>query len=306
MYNNLIIDGNNFLYRAYFAQKKYPKFHNGLNIAPIHKFLTMLKNLMEEYTPNNVYITWDKRSNPDAVNFRRTLVSSYKEQRVESDDTRQIHTYFPIIINICNTLGIKTILPYSLEGDDVIYYLCSVLEGNNLIVSSDRDLLQLVSHKTDQLLPNRGIVDINNFVEFAGCSLESYILFKAIKGDVSDNIEGLPKFGDKRACTLAEEINKSSLEEYDKLTDEQKELIRNNLKVVDISYGMKNCSDDMLHAEQQINEQRDSKFNRKEFIDLMNEYGGTSVLRQIGSWQQLFSKITNDQDCENWIDNLSL
>ena len=306
MYNNLIIDGNNFLYRAYFAQKKYPKFHNGINVAPIHKFLTMLKNLMEEYTPDNVYITWDKRSNPDAVNFRRALVSSYKEQRIESDDTKQIHTYFPIIIDICNTLGIKTVLPYSLEGDDVIYYLCSVLTGENLIVSSDRDLLQLVSGTTDQLLPNRGIVNINNFMEFAGCSLESYILFKAIKGDISDNIGGLPKFGDKRACTLAEEINKTSLEKYDNLTDEQKDLIINNLKVVDISYGMKCCPDDASFASQQIIDQTDSKFNRRAFMDIMNEYGGTSVLRQIGSWQQLFLKVNNEQDCENWMDNLSL
>jgi len=304
MYNNLIIDGNNFLYRAYFAQKKYPKFHNGINIAPIFKFLTMLKNLMEEYTPNNVYFTWDKRSNPDAVNFRRALVSTYKEQRVESEDTKQIHTYFPIIINICNTLGIKTVLPYSLEGDDVIYYLCSVLDGNNLIVSSDRDLLQLVSGTTDQLLPNRGVVNVVNFAEFAGCSLESYILFKAIKGDVSDNIEGLPKFGDKRACILAEEISKCTLDTCESITNEQRNLIKNNLKVVDIAYGMKNCPDDITFADQQIIDQYDNKFDRRAFMDIMNEYGGTSVLRQIGSWQQLFDKKKDDP--ENWINYLSM
>ena len=305
MYNNLIIDGNNFLYRAYFAQKKYPKFHNGMNVSPIHKFLTMLKNLMEEHTPSKVYITWDKRSNPDAVNFRRALVASYKEQRVESDDTKQIHTYFPILINICNSLGIKTILPYSLEGDDVIYYLTSVLDGTNLIVSSDRDLLQLVSGTTDQLLPNRGIVNINNFVEFAGCSLESYILFKAIKGDISDNIEGLPKFGDKRACTLAEEISKCSLEEFDKLTPEQKDSILNNLKVVDISYGMKQSQEDMIFANQQLLDQQDNRFNRRGFLDLMNEYQGTSFTRQIGSWQQLFN-IEEEENIDNWINYLSM
>ena len=305
MYNNLIIDGNNFLYRAYFAQKKYPKFHNGMNVSPIHKFLTMLKNLMEEHTPSKVYITWDKRSNPDAVNFRRALVASYKEQRVESDDTKQIHTYFPILINICNSLGIKTILPYSLEGDDVIYYLTSVLDGTNLIVSSDRDLLQLVSGTTDQLLPNRGIVNVNNFVEFAGCSLESYILFKAIKGDISDNIEGLPKFGDKRACTLAEEISKCSLAEYDKLTLEQKDLILNNLKVVDISYGMKQSQEDMIFANQQLLDQQDNRFNRRGFLDLMNEYQGTSFTRQIGSWQQLFN-IEEEENIDNWINYLSM
>ena len=300
MYNNLIIDGNNFLYRAYFAQKKYPKIYNGVNVAPIFKFLSMLKNLMEEFTPDHVYITWDKRANPDAVNFRRALVSTYKEQRVESDDTKQIHTYFTILIDICNVLGIKTVLPYSLEGDDVIYYLCSVLEGENLIVSSDRDLLQLVSGTTDQLLPNRGIVNINNFVEFAGCSLESYI-----KGDISDNIAGLSKFGDKRACVLAEELSQCSLQEYSKLTDEQKTIIIDNLKVVDISYGMKNCPDDLNFAAEQLLTQTNNKFNRRGFIDIMNEYSGSGVIRQMGTWQQLFDK--KDQlSCDDWMETLSM
>jgi len=303
-YEKLIIDGNNLLYRAFFS-KNQPVFINNIDIGPIYRFLNMLKALVDYHLPKEIYFTWDKRLNPDVVNFRRELYPEYKTNRVESEDRTKIHIYCEIAIALCNSLGIKTILPYDLEADDVIYYLANKvsIDKKCLIISSDRDLLQLVNHNVHQFLPAKNtIVDLSNFEGYAGCDPVHFILYKAIMGDVSDNIKGLNKFGVVRAKTLAEKIN-NDLENSDDITDEQRNIITVNLKIMDLKYGLVYRPNDEKYFTEQLNAANNNVFDGEGFIALTEQYGLGGFRRQLGSWNALFNQNTSIDD---WFSNITM
>lgn len=303
-YTNLIVDGNNFLYRAFYT-KSVPRMVDGINTTPIYKFMVMLRTVVAQFTPDNIYFTWDKRINPDTVNFRRELSEGYKDNRTETDDTRSIHSYFPLLIELCNSLGIKTILPYDLEGDDVICYITNKTEGTNVIVSSDKDLLQLVSETTHQFLPNKQIiVNTDNFDLHAGCKLSAYVYYKAIMGDTSDNIKGLPGFGPVKSKILAERIYNQPIDEIEELSQEYKNILAIGLDTVDLSRGISYRPNDLIHFEQQWNDNH-SEFDRDQMEKLCHRYKFNDIIRQMGSWGPLFKeKIGND--VEDWLKNISM
>jgi len=300
-YDNLIIDGNNFLFRAFYS-KRPARNVDGLNVTPIYQSLYMLKVLAEWYSPKNIFFTWDKRLNPDFINFRRQIVGEYKENRIDTDDKKNVLSYMKVIVEFCNALGIKTIFPYDLEGDDVIYYLGQKLEGSTLIISSDRDLLQIVNNKIHQLIPTRNIiVTLENFEEFTTVKPEAFLLFKAIMGDKSDNINGLPKYGEVRAKTLAEKLvtqTTSELSEPIILTEEQEQIIKNNLKIMNLACAIVERPDEHKHYDQQLEQSYQNKFSADDFRQLCSVYGFENYLREIGTWKRLFD---NNFDETSWI-----
>lgn len=271
-YEKLIIDGNNLLYRAFFSKKK-PKIIRDIDVGPIYRFLSMLKNLTEYYLPKEIYFTWDKRINPDVVNFRREIYTPYKANRVESEDRAKIHNYCDIMIAFCKSLGIKTVLPYDLEADDVIHYLATNVSPDEkcLIISADRDLLQLVNNNIHQLLPAKNaIVDLSNFEEYAGCQREHFLLYKAIMGDTSDNIAGISGYGIVRARTLAEEISGNE-EAFNALSEDKKQIIKTNLIIMDLKNGLHYRPGDEQYFIDQIG--YELSFNGERFVRLTEHYG---------------------------------
>lgn len=303
-YEKLIIDGNNLLYRAFFSKKK-PKIVRGLDVGPIYRALHMLKNLVDYYLPKEIYFTWDKRLNPNVSNFRKELYPEYKANRVESEDREKIHNYCEILIQICDSLGIKTILPYDLEADDVINYLISNIKYDEkcLIVSSDRDLLQLVNDNIHQLLPLKNIiVNSSNFEEYAGCQLKDFLLYKAIMGDTSDNIAGLNKFGIVRARTLAEKINED-ISVYDELTTEQKNIIQINLKIMDLHKGLEYRPGDEQKFIDQLEKYKEISYDGNKFVNLTEYYGLGGFRRQLGEWNATFNPKFDEED---WLNNITM
>ena len=108
-YDNLIIDGNNFLFRAFYA-KRAPKYVNGLNVTPIHQFLSMLKSSTDNFKPSQVILTWDRKKNSTKRNFRKDLVP-YKENRPENDKMEELHQIINHVQRFVDVLGIHTYYP---------------------------------------------------------------------------------------------------------------------------------------------------------------------------------------------------
>lgn len=284
IYNRIIIDGNNFIYRAYHT-KRPPKELHGINTTPIHQFLYMIKNLAERYRPDSFCITWDKRLNPDGINFRKVLTeSSYKGQRIETDDTRKIFSYIDIIEDFTDALGIITVYPYNLEADDVIAYFSKMDDESNIIISSDRDLLQLVSEKTHVLLTSKNIlVTLDNFEEVAGVKKENFVLYKAILGDISDNIQGLDKYGPIKAKKLAEDYN------YNNLTKEQQEILDRNIKIMDLGFISDENDCEYNSYEKQYNEKQYLNYDGEKLKNLFEKYQFFNFRRTMGEWTSLFN-----------------
>lgn len=299
-YQRLIIDGNNFMYRAYHTQGP-PIIANGINTVPIYRFLTMLKSIVNRFKPDEVILTWDKRvapavpvpvkneepkaANPEPKsNFRKELVP-YKEQRTNVEEHTIIHDYIAHIQKFTDALGIETIYPCVFEADDVIAFLTTIDEKKNIIISSDKDLLQLVSEKTDIYLPTKKVVVTpENFEEVIGVKLETYLNYKAILGDISDNIPGLERYGPVKAKKLAEAMYNNG--EYT-LTEEQQKDLNRNLMLMNLHY----MNDDLIAERAIYREQFENNkidFNSSNFRAVCYTYGLHLFIREVGSWRTLF------------------
>lgn len=298
-YDKIIIDGNNLLYRAFFT-KRPARIINDLNISTIEQFLYMLKSVAVKFKPKEVILTWDKKLNQSKKNFRKELLA-YKEQRVENEKTIELLNNINHIQKFIDCLGIKTIYPYSTEADDVIRFLCKKF-SNCLVISNDKDLLQLVDENTHVYLPNKDIVVTNdNFEQNAGISKQLFVLFKSITGDVSDNVEGLQKYGPVRAKTLAEKIQEHLDFSKCELTDEQIQTIKTNLKVVDLSYLEKEHPEEYENFEQQLQNSQNCKYDSENLKNLFKEYELLKFYNNYNEWGMIFNTNKNKNDLLSFI-----
>lgn len=298
-YDRLIIDGNNFLFRAFYT-KRPDKYVNGVNTTPIHQFLYMLKSVVEKFHPQEIFITWDKKLNPDAKNFRKELVA-YKEHRPENEKTIKIFEGLEHIQKFIDALGIKTIYPYNLEADDAIRFLALLDNKRTVIVSSDNDLLQLVSSSVDLYFPTKQMmVNLENFEDLIGIEKKKFILYKAILGDISDNIPGLEKHGPVRAKNLTESLFSDDVHTFfnnmQLLEESTSLIIYRNLQIIDLAYAEQMSPEDYEHFRSQLEENSTNTFQGNKLNELFEHYQFYVFKRSIGDWNSLFNKSDEEQD----------
>lgn len=294
-YKTLVFDGNNILFRAFFT-KRPDNIINGINVTPIHQFLSMVKASVKRFRPEKIVFTWDKRINSTKPNFRKELVP-YKEQRVENEKTVELHQTIEHIQKFIDTLGIETIYPMNMEADDVIRYVAKNYEGPMMIVSSDKDLLQLVSEHVHILLPSKDIiVTLDNFEEVATVPKNLFILYKAILGDVSDNIKGLDRYGPVKAKALAQHIrDNNNFYDTDLITDEQRKIVERNIHVIDLRFAEEFCGDEYAFYREQTNT-FDRHFEVEPLKELFKSYEMNLFLNSFGEWNNLFNDRNDKSD----------
>lgn len=224
----LLIDGNNLLHRTYWIAKYNEK--EGSNLY-IELFLRSIKTYTEMYHPDHIICTWDKKMHLEEgeKNFRQELVE-YKEGR-DDEYNAKVYEHIDYINRFLLSMGIKIMYPGWLEADDIMHW-CSTQHPNDnfIIVSVDKDLLQLVSSNTVIYNPIKKVeYNIINFESLLNVSHNQFLLQKAIIGDNSDNIKGLDRVGEVKA--------KKYLSGEKQFTEEQKVIIERNLKIMDLSQG---------------------------------------------------------------------
>lgn len=235
----LIIDGNNLLHRVFWVSKNQEGCNDSLII---YNFLNSIKNLVKKFTPEKIICTWDKKLH-DAVNFRHQQNEEYKANRTKNDEIYQV-TY--PLDDLMNSMGIKVMYPYHLEADDIMHYISVKNKDQNIIVSTDKDILQLVNEYTIIYNPIKKILyNNNNFKSIIGNTPKEFLMIKAIIGDASDNIKGIHGYGLKRALKL---LNNPEL-----ITEKQLQIIEKNLNLIDLSKGW------------QVNEPREEYVYREQF-----------------------------------------
>lgn len=239
----LLIDGNNLLHRAFWIAKY--KEQEGSNLY-LEIFLKSIKLYVDLYPSDKIICTWDKKMHlDDGKNFRQELCE-YKQGRNE-DYNKKVYEHIDDINRFLLSLGIKIMYPGYLEADDIMHW-CSTQHPNDefVIISVDKDLLQLVSSNTKVYNPiKKQEYNVVNFEALTGVAINNFVLQKAIIGDISDNIKGLEKIGVKRA--------QKYISGESKFTTEQQELVEKNLKLVDLSQGW------------QVNEPREKRIYEKQF-----------------------------------------
>ena len=210
----VLIDGNNLMFRSYYATAytgNVMKNSNGFPTNALYGFVGMMNKIISEEKPEYVAVAFDI-----GKNFRKQKYETYKDGRNETPEDLKVQ--MPLAREILDGMGIKHFELEPYEADDIIGTFAKMCEEDPeyeaLIVSSDKDLLQLISDETQvKLLKQKDYIRYNhkNFVEDWGFEPIRMIDYKALAGDPSDNIPGVKGIGDKTAINL--------LKQYDTIED---------------------------------------------------------------------------------------
>ncbi len=202
----LVIDGSSLIHRAFFALPPLMT-KQGIHTGAVYGLCNMLLKLLDEVKPRYMAVAFDK----SRKTFRSRLYAEYKAQRKTTPS--ELSEQFPLAMRVLGALGISTLELDDYEADDIIgtFAVHAPQDVEVIIVTGDRDELQLVDKRTKVFYTKRGITDIQVFdeAEFAanydGLVPAQLIELKGLMGDTSDNIPGVPGVGPKTALKLIKE-----------------------------------------------------------------------------------------------------
>ncbi|MDR3294604.1 MAG: DNA polymerase I [Clostridiales Family XIII bacterium] len=200
----VIIDGNSLVNRAYYAIQRPMITREGIYTQGIYGFLTMYEKIMRDYAPGYVTVAFDRK----APTFRHEEYKEYKAGRKKMPD--ELVMQLPLLKEVLDAFHVKCLELDGFEADDIIGTVAKKAEEHGLeplIITGDKDALQLATEKTKILITKKGISEFEIYdaaamVEKYGFTPQEFIDFKGLMGDPSDNIPGVPGVGEKTALTL--------------------------------------------------------------------------------------------------------
>lgn len=225
----IVIDGNSLVYRAFHAIPLLTT-NRGLVTNAAYGFTNMLLKILEQEQPGLVIVTFDK----SRLTFRNQQYSEYKANRKPMP--AELRPQFQIIKDILQAMRITVLELEGYEADDLIGTIVAQAGKANistLIISGDRDVFQLISANTKVLITRKGITQLDIYDDHKvrerfGISPHQFIDFRALTGDSSDNIPGVPGIGEKTAAKLLQQYPSLDdiLDNLDQLPKRQQEKIK--------------------------------------------------------------------------------
>ncbi|MBR4745628.1 MAG: DNA polymerase I, partial [Clostridia bacterium] len=197
-----ILDGNNLLFRAYYALPLLANF-DGEYSNGVFGFTNMLIHIIQDIKPDYIAVCFDK-----GKTFRHEMYGEYKAQR--SPAPQELLNQFPIMERMLDAMNIKHLGGMGLEADDIIGCLSRMYDTENIIVTADKDCLQLINDHTKVLVPHKGVSESElvgevELKEKYGIAPYQIIELKSLMGDPSDNIPGVKGVGEKTALKLLQD-----------------------------------------------------------------------------------------------------
>ncbi len=198
----MLLDGNSLAYRAFYAlPAENFKTQGGITTNAVYGFTAMLINLLRDEQPSHIAAAFDV----SRQTFRSDKYPEYKAGRSATPD--EFRGQIDITKEVLGALGITVLAEPGFEADDIIATLATQAEQGGyrvLVVTGDRDTLQLVSEDVTVLYPRKGVSELTRFtpeavVEKYGLTPQQYPDFAALRGDPSDNLPGIPGVGEKTA-----------------------------------------------------------------------------------------------------------
>lgn len=231
----ILVDGNNLLFRSYYATAytgNIMKNSKGFPTNALYGFVNMMNKIISEEKPSYIMVAFDK-----GKTFRHDKYEEYKAGRIETPEDLKLQ--FPKAKELCLAMGIKYFEIDNYEADDIIGTFAKEVDVNDdfvgTIISSDKDLLQLISNDVEvKLLKSKDYIRMNEevFKETYGISPIRMIDLKGLMGDPSDHIPGVKGIGEKTALKLLQQydtienlydhIDEVKGSVHDKLVDDKK------------------------------------------------------------------------------------
>lgn len=234
-FKKLIIDGNNLLHRAYWVSNRK---NNENDLKYLYIFFNVLRSYIKAFLPSEIIVCWDLHKD-GGDNFRKSILESYKGTRKKEFNPYKHIDHF---INLLSALGVKQLFPKRGEADDIMWWLCSEKYPNEcILISNDTDLLQLIRED----LNGNIIFNPHKKTQINSVYLQSkynvkdgneYIIRKALKGDIADNIPGIFKISSVKIKniinTLGKEFDFKKLEQSNLLNEEEMSIFKRNLDIM--------------------------------------------------------------------------
>ena len=287
----VIFDGHALVHRGYHAIP-YLSTKDGTPTNAVYGFTMMMLLALRELKPDYVAVAWDA----PGKTFRHDDYKDYKATRKKAD--QELYDQLPITKEVISAFNIPLLEQSGFEADDIIGSLSKQYEDkvDVVIVTGDMDELQLVSDKTTVFTMRKGFSDTFIYDEKAvhdkyGVTPEEFIVYKALKGDTSDNIPGVAGVGDKTATDLVSKYQ--TLDNIYKHLDDLKPAVRNKMeagkdsaylseKLSTIKRDMKldfDLKDSVIH-----------EYDRKKVYDLFHKLEFRTLLSKLPA-----EKITDQQ-----------
>lgn len=294
----LIIDSLNLFTRHFIANPTISE--NGDHVGGLVGFLKAIQLLSERFSPSSIYVIWEGGGSLR----RRALQSSYKNSRrpqklnrfyseEEIPDTYENRNWqIANLIKLLNKSGINQLYVADCEADDIIGYMClnSLKDEYKIIISSDKDLYQLIGEKTLQWSPGqKKIIDRETVKQKFSVYPENFCLVRSFVGDPSDNLSGIKGAGFKNMIKRFPEINESIFLIDDLIKLAEKKSSQSKLKIYSeisnnpevpkknwklMNLGVRNLSaSQILKIENYIENCKDKKRDKLGFIREQNAIG---------------------------------
>ena len=227
----VIIDGNSLINRAYYAMQRPMITREGIYTQGIYGFLNMLGKIRDDYTPEYLTVAFDLK----APTFRHLEYKDYKAGRKPMPP--ELAMQMPILKEVLGAMNIPILELEGFEADDIIGTVARLGEEEGLeplIVTGDKDALQLATDVTKVLITKKGVSEFELFdhdkmIERYNLTPVQFIDLKGLMGDSSDNIPGIPGVGEKTGIKILEQFG--SIENMLANTEQiERESLRNKVE----------------------------------------------------------------------------
>lgn len=283
----ILVDGNNLLFRSYYAtayQGVIMRNSKGFPTNALYGFLNMMNKIIHEEKPNYILVAFDK-----GKTFRHDKYESYKAGRVEMPDDLRLQ--FPKAKEILDAMGIYHYEIENYEADDIIGTVSRIVDEEDqfiaTIISSDKDLLQLISDEVDvKLLKSNSFIrmDKEEFKKQYQVDPIHMIDLKALMGDASDHIPGVKGIGEKTAINLLSQYETldNLYQNIENITGKTREKLENDKENAYMSYDLATIYRE-VELDFSLEDLKYQGMNKDQYVTLLQEFEFNSLLKKIDS-----------------------
>ena len=308
----IILDGNSVMFRAYYATAytgNLMQARSGLYTNAIYGFVNMIQHILQTEDMTNIFVAFDKGKKT----LRHQTYSEYKSGR--SATPEEFLMQIPYIKEYLDVLGIKHLELDDYEADDIVgsmAYLAKDKFDEVMVVSGDKDLLQLAKGNIHVYLTKKGLTDLEcyteeNFKSLMGIESSQMVDYKGLIGDNSDNLPGVPGVGPKTAAKLLDQYGslEGIINNLDNLSGKLKENISTykeqalrskTLATLYLDVDLEYSVEDTLYVEP-------SKLELRKFYEKV-EF--KSFIKKLGEIEEEATKSSANVSLEYYYNNINL
>ncbi len=285
----VVIDGKSVFYRGYYAMGALST-SAGTPTGGVYGFAAIAMELVKKLEPNKVVVAWDKAKT--STSKRTAIYADYKAGRVKPPE--DFYAQIPLLRKLVDALEWEFLEYDGYEADDIIGSLGRAIDEEvgweMYIISSDLDMLQVVDENVKMYRLLKGFTELEEIDVSAvevkyGIKKEQFLDLKALKGDSSDNIPGVPGIGEKGAVKLLNQYGTLDgiYEHLDEIPGATGEKLRNGRESAYMSYQLAKID---TTAPVELDKIRDLEIDSEQITGALKELEFNSLIRKFNKWKE--------------------